>query len=74
MSSSLVGQLRADEIDRASDQNLDPCLARAARELGREPGLADARLSRHEDGPAASSPCRVEGALEVLVLAFASDE
>ena len=70
----LVGQLRADEIDRAPEEDLEPCVAGAARELGREPGLADARLSGDEDGRAAARPRRVERALELPELACASDE
>jgi pimeloyl-ACP methyl ester carboxylesterase len=46
----------------------DRC-ASAARELGREPGLADAGLSGDEDGGAAPRPCRVERAPELLELA-----
>lgn len=37
----MVGQLRAHQIDRAPEQDLEPCVASACRELGREPGLAD---------------------------------
>ena len=70
----LVGQLRADEIDRAPEEDLEPCVAGAARELGREPRLADARLSGDEDGRAAPRPRRVEHALELSELACASDE
>jgi len=36
----LVGQLCAQEIDRAPEQDLEPCVAGACRELGREPRLA----------------------------------
>ena len=70
----LVRQLRADEIDRAPEQDLEPRVAGAARELGREPGLADARLAGDEDGRAAPRLRRVERALELLELACASDE
>ena len=70
----LVRQLRADEIDRAPEEDLEPGVAGAARELGREPGLADARLSGDEDGRAAPRLRRVERALELPELACASDE
>ena len=70
----LVRQLRADEIDRAPEQDLEPGVAGAPRELGREPGLADARLAGDEDGRAAPRLRRVERALELLELACASDE
>jgi len=46
----LVRQLGTDEIDRAPEQHLEPGAAGTSRELGSEPGLADARLSYHEDG------------------------
>ena len=70
----LVRQLGADEIDRAPEQDLEPRGAGARRELGREPGLADARLAGDEDGRAAPRPRRVERALELPELARASDE
>ena len=70
----LVRQLRADEIDRAPEEHLEPGVAGAARELGREPRLADARLSGDEDGRAASRLRRGERALELPELACASDE
>jgi hypothetical protein len=40
----LVRQLRADQVDRAPNQDLEACVAGACRQLGRQPGLADARL------------------------------
>jgi hypothetical protein len=40
----LVRQLGADQIDRAAEEDLEPRLAGACRQLGRQPGLADARL------------------------------
>ena len=50
----LVGQLRADKIDRSSEQDIDARVARAPGNLGREPCLADARLAGHEDGRTAA--------------------
>ena len=70
----LVGQLRANEIDRVSEQDLEPCVAGACRELGRDPGLADARFSGDEGGRAAPNARRSERALELRELACASDE
>ena len=70
----LVRKLRADEIDRAAEEDLESFGASARRELGREPGLADARLSGDEDGRAAPRLRRVERAPERLQLACASDE
>ena len=65
----LVGQLGADEVDRAPEQHLEAAVARARRELGGQPRLADARLPGDEHGGAASRPRRVERALELLELA-----
>jgi hypothetical protein len=70
----LVRQLRADEVDRASEQDLEPRLARTSSQLRRKPGLADSRFPRHEDGPAAPGVRRLERALEFPELAYASDE
>jgi hypothetical protein len=70
----LVGQLRPDEIDRAPQEDLEPCIACAAGELGREPGLANARVSGDEHGRAAPRPRRVEHPLELSELAYASYE
>jgi hypothetical protein len=70
----LVRQLRADEVDRAPEEDLESCVAGARRQLGRKPGLADARLPGDEDGRAAPCLRRAEGALELPELACASDE
>jgi hypothetical protein len=70
----LVGKLGADEIDGAPEEDLEPRVAGAARELGREPGLADARVPGDQDGGAGARPRGVEGALELCELAGASDE
>ena len=70
----LVRQVRADEVDRAPEPDVEPCVAGACRELGCEPGLADARFSGDEDGRASSRPCLVERAPELLELLYASDE
>jgi hypothetical protein len=50
----LVGQLGADEIDRASQQGLEARLPRASGELGRQPRLANARFAGDQDGSAAA--------------------
>ena len=60
-------------IERPS-RTSNPASRARLRELGREPGLADARLSGDEDGRAAPRPRRVERALELPELACASDE
>ena len=70
----LVRQVRADEVDRAPEPDVEPCVASARPELGSEPGLADARFSGDEDGRASSGPCLVERASELLELLYASDE
>ena len=70
----MVRQLRADQIDRAPEEDLEPRVAGARRQLGRQPGLADARFPGDERGRAAPGLGRVEGALELAELAFASDE
>ena len=70
----LVRQLRADEIDRVSEQDLEARLTCPSPELGGEPGLADPRLSGDEDGGAAPGARRSERPLELRELACASDE
>jgi hypothetical protein len=70
----LERQLRASQLDRAPEQGLEPRAAGACRQLGRQPGLADARVSSDECGRPAARPRRVEGALELPELADASDE
>jgi len=55
----LVRQLGADQIDRAAEEDLEPFVAGARRQLGRQPGLADARLPGDQDGRAAARPRRV---------------
>jgi hypothetical protein len=68
------GELRPDEIDRAPDEDLEPRVAGPSRELGREPTLADTRISDDENGPTTSSPGRVESTLELSKLTDASNE
>ena len=70
----LIRQLRADEIDRAPEQDLEPGGAGTSRELGGEPALADARFAGDEDGRTASGSRRIDRALELPELAYASDE
>ena len=70
----LVRQLRTDEIDRAPEQDLEPGAAGTSRELGGEPGLADARLSGDEDGRTRPRPRCVERALELPEFVCAPDE
>jgi hypothetical protein len=70
----LVRQLRADQVDRPSEHDLEPGVAGSCRQLGREPGLADARLAGDEHRRAPVGPRRLEGALEPPELVFASDE
>ena len=70
----LVRQLRPDEVDRATEEHLGPGGAGATCELGGEPRLADARFPGDEDDRAAPGACRIERALELPELAYASDE
>ena len=70
----LVRQLGSDKIDRTPEQNLEPGAAGTSRELGGEPGLADARLSGDKDGRTRSGPRCVERALELPEFACAPDE
>ena len=70
----LVRQLGADQVDRAPEQDLEPRVAGARRQLRRQPGLAEPRLPGDERCRAAARPRRVQGALELPELAFASDE
>ena len=70
----LVRQLRADEIDRAPEQDLEPGAAGTSGELGGEPGLADARLSGDENGRTLPRPRCVERALELPEFVCAPDE
>jgi hypothetical protein len=70
----LVRQLRADQVDRAPKEHLEPFVAGACRQLGCNPGLADARFAGDKRGRAAPRPRRVEDALELPELASASDE
>ena len=70
----LVRQLGADQIDRTAEEDPEPCVAGACRQLGRQPGLADARLPGDQDGRAAARPRRVQRAPELPELAHAPDE
>jgi hypothetical protein len=70
----LVRQLRADQIDRAPKQDIEPRVTGARRKLRRQPGLADARFPGDERRRAGPRLRRVEGALEPPELVFASDE
>ena len=70
----LIRQLYADEIDRTPEQDLEPGGAGTSRELGRESTLADARFPGDEDDRSASSLRRIDSALELPELAYASDE
>ena len=70
----LVRQLRADEIDRAPEKDLESGIAGASRKLGGEPGLADARFSGDEDGRTVPRLRPIERATELPELACASDE
>ena len=70
----LVGQFRADKIDRSPEQDLDACIARTPGSLGREPCLADARLAGHEDGRTAARLRCFEHVRELPQLCCTSDE
>ena len=56
----LEGQLRADQIDRAPEQDLEPRVAGSLAEFRHEPGLADARFAGDEDGRTVSGARRIE--------------
>ena len=70
----LEGKLGADEVQRAPEQHLEADHARASRELGRQPRLADPRFAGEEHGPAASSPRRAQRPLKHLELSDAPDK
>jgi hypothetical protein len=70
----LVRQFRADQIDRAANEDLEPRTAGTSRELGGEPGLADARLSGDQDGLTRPRPRGLEGALKLPELACSPDK
>jgi hypothetical protein len=70
----LIRQFRADEVDRATEEDVEPRVAGSCSKLGREARLADARFSSEEDGCAAPRPRRVERAVEFPQFADASDE
>jgi hypothetical protein len=70
----LIRKVRADEIERATQENLESCRAGAGRELGDKPGLPDTGLAGDEDGDAAPRLCRSERTLELPELASPSYE
>jgi hypothetical protein len=70
----LERQLRADQVDRAAEQHLEALAAGTAGQIGREPGLADARFPGDQHGPTLAGPRRVERPRELLDLAPAPDE
>src|SRR6476646_5175608 len=70
----LVRQLRADEIDRAPEQDVEPRVAGPIPELGREAGLADPCVPGEEDGRPASVPGSCERALQLSELTCAPEE
>jgi len=65
----LIRQLGPDEIDRVPQENLETRVAGACRELGCEPGLADAGLAYDQDGRTAARPGRAERAFQLPELA-----
>jgi hypothetical protein len=70
----LVRQIRADEIDRPAEQHLKPRVTSTLRELGREPGLADAGFAGDEHRRTAPGPRRVEDACKLRELPSTPDE
>jgi hypothetical protein len=70
----LVRQLRADEIDGLSHENVESAGAGATRELRRQAGLADPGLSLDEDRPASPRPRSLERPLELPELTCTADE
>ncbi len=70
----LVRELHADEVDRASEEDVAPRAAGTLHELGCEPRLANARFADGEDGPSVPGASGVEQELELLDLGYAPDE
>ena len=70
----LIRQLRADEIDRATEQDVESRVAGTTPELGREPGLPDAGFSSDEHGRTTPGSCRIKRALEFPELTRPPDE
>ena len=70
----LEGKLGADEVQRAPEQHLEAGLARAGRELGRQPRLADPRFAGEEHGRAPSSLRCAQRSLKHLELSDAPDK
>ena len=70
----LVGQLRADEVDRPPDQDFEAVVACTLRSLGRQSRFADARLPGDENGRSASGSGCLERVLQLVQLGFPSDE
>ena len=70
----LIRQLRADEIDRATEQDVESRVAGTPPELGREPGLTDAGFSSDEHGRTTPGSRHIERALEFPELTCPSDE
>jgi hypothetical protein len=70
----LVGQVSAEQVDRAADQHLEPDLVGPLDDLRGKSGLADPRLAGHKDRrPVAGRPGG-QRLLELLELVHASDE
>ncbi len=70
----LVGQFRADEIDRVPEEQLEPRDTSTPSQLGHETGLADTGFPGDQDGHTPSGARRIERALELPELGYASDE
>jgi hypothetical protein len=70
----LIRQLRADEIDRPADQDLEPGATGTPGQLGGEPGLADARLSHDQDSRTRPRLRCFERTLKLPELPSAPDE
>ena len=70
----LIRQFRADQIDRATEQDLESAGARTTRDLGRQPGLADAGFSRDEHARATSCSCRLDQVFKFPELSLTADE
>ena len=70
----LERELRADKIDGAPDEDLEPSVTGTSRQLCCEPTLADSCISGEDDGRTAPSLSCGERALERCELACSSDE
>ena len=70
----LIRQFRANQIDRATEQDLESAGASTTRDLGRQPGLADTGFSHDEHARSTSCSCRLDQAFKFPELSLTADE